>query len=344
MSVASSDHTNKNANNHASIITVGNAIVDVIAQASDDFITEQGMMKNAMNLIDADRATALYERIGPAIEVSGGSAANTAAGIALLGGHAGFIGKIGDDMLGRIFRHDINAIGVKSHLAAEEALQTACSYILVTPDKQRTMNTYLGASITLKPDDMNADAIAAADIVYIEGYLYDAPEGPACWDKIAGVAHAAGTKIAISLSDGWCVERHRQAMHQFVRDHCDMVLCNAEEARLMFNSDKDDAIRQLRQLVAEAVITDGGNGSIACVGDAIATITPDRDIPVMDTTGAGDLYAAGYLYARHQGADLNTAVNLATITASEVISHIGARPQADLIALASPHMPDHFFG
>jgi sugar/nucleoside kinase (ribokinase family) len=334
----------ENANNHASIVTVGNAIVDVIAKATDQFIAEQGMMKNAMNLIDADRATTLYDAIGPATEVSGGSAANTAVGISLLGGHAGFIGKVGTDMLARIFRHDIKAVGVKALLAADADLQTACSYILITPDKKRTMNTYLGASIALKPEDMNADAIAAADIVYIEGYLYDAPDGPACWDKMATVAREAGTKIAISLSDGWCVERHRPAMHQFIKDHCDMVLCNSEEAEIMFQTDKDNAIRQMRQLVAEAAITDGENGSIAFAGNDLVSITPDPDIAVMDTTGAGDLYASGYLYARHNGADLDMAIKLATITASEAISHIGARPQADLIEIAKPAMPTEFFG
>jgi sugar/nucleoside kinase (ribokinase family) len=206
------------------------------------------------------------------------------------------------------------------------------------------MNTYLGASIALKPEDMNADAIAAADIVYIEGYLYDAPDGPACWDKMATVAREAGTKIAISLSDGWCVERHRPAMHQFIKDHCDMVLCNSEEAEIMFQTDKDNAIRQMRQLVAEAAITDGENGSIAFAGNDLVSITPDPDIAVMDTTGAGDLYASGYLYARHSGADLDIAIKLATITASEAISHIGARPQADLIEIAKPAMPTEFFG
>ncbi|MGB1035756.1 MAG: adenosine kinase [Candidatus Puniceispirillales bacterium] len=327
---------------HASIVTVGNAIVDVIAHATDQFITDQGMMKNAMNLIDADRANTLYNSIGPATEISGGSAANTAVGIALLGGHASFIGKVGQDLLARIFRHDIQAVGVNAVLADQADLQTACSYILVTPDKNRTMNTYLGASIALAPDDINAEAIAAADIVYIEGYLYDAPKGPACWDKIADVAHEAGTRIAISLSDGWCVDRHRTAMHQFVKDHCDMVLCNTEEAKLMFNTDKDDAIRQMRQLVAEAAITDSEKGSIAFAGADMATITPDPNTPVLDTTGAGDLYASGYLYARHNGADLDTAIKLATITAGEAISHIGARPQTDLIQLAHPAMPKDF--
>lgn len=333
----------KHATDYAKIVTIGNAIVDVIAQATDQFITDQGMMKNSMNLIDADRASTLYDAIGPAIEVSGGSAANTAVGITLLGGHAGFIGKVGEDLLGRIFRHDINAVGVDTFLATEPDFQTACSYILVTPDKQRTMNTYLGASIALKPEDMNDEAIVAADIVYIEGYLYDAPDGPACWDKIAKVARQAGTKIAISLSDGWCVERHRQAMHQFVKDHCDMVLCNSEEAKLLFKADKDDAIRQMRQLVDEAAITDGANGSIAFAGDNITSISPKKNLPVMDTTGAGDLYASGYLYARYNGSDLDTAIKLATITASEVISHIGARPQIDLIELAAPEMPKQFF-
>ncbi len=328
--------------NSAAILTIGNAIVDVIAQASDDFVKDQGMIKNAMNLIDAARADDLYQAIGPATESSGGSAANTAAGIAFLGGNAGFIGKVGEDALGRIFNHDISAVGVDLHVAIDPQLQTACSYILVTPDKKRTMNTYLGASIELRPDDMNAAAIAAADVVYIEGYLYDAPAGPACWDKIVEIAKAAGTKIAISLSDEWCVDRHRAAMVDFITQHTDMVLCNLDEAKLLFQTDKENAIQQLRQMVGEAAITDGPNGSLAFAGDDMAEIDADLDIQVLDTTGAGDLYASGYLYARHKGASLQDAISLARLTASEVISHIGARPHTDLKQMASQHLPALF--
>jgi len=328
--------------NSAAILTIGNAIVDVIAQASDDFVTEQGMMKNAMNLIDAERADQLYQAIGPATESSGGSAANTAAGIAFLGGNAGFIGKVGEDILGRIFRHDIEAIGVDLHVAIDAQLQTACSYILVTPDKKRTMNTYLGASIELRPEDMNPAAIAAADIVYIEGYLYDAPAGPACWDKIVDIAKAAGTKIAISLSDEWCVDRHRKAMVDFITQHTDIVLCNLDEVKLLFQTDKENAIQQLRQMVAEAAITDGPHGSLAFAGDDIAETDADLDVQVLDTTGAGDLYASGYLYARHKGASLKDAISLARLTASEVISHIGARPQTDLREMVSQQFPALF--
>lgn len=330
------------APNYASILTIGNAIVDVIAQATDDFVAEQGMIKNAMNLIDADRADQLYDAIGPATESSGGSAANTAAGIAFLGGSAGFIGKVGEDVLGRIFRHDIEAVGVDLHVAIDPQLQTACSYILVTPDKKRTMNTYLGASIELQPDDMNTAAIAAADIVYIEGYLYDAPSGPACWDKIVKTAKAAETKIAISLSDEWCVDRHRGAMIDFITNHTDIVMCNLDEAKLLFQTDKDNAITALRQIVSEAAITDGPNGSLAFMGEDMAEIDADHDVKVLDTTGAGDLYASGYLYARHQGAGLQDAIGLASITASEVISHIGARPQTDLKAMTSQQFPALF--
>jgi len=315
------------------IVTIGNAIVDIIARADDRFIIDQGMQKSAMNLIDAERASSLYDAIGPATEISGGSAANTAVGIVACGGQAGFIGKISDDMLGRIFSHDIQAAGVKFTPVYAEGNQTASSTILVTPDTERTMNTHLGASITLGPDDMDEDLIAGAEWVYLEGYLFDAPAGPNCYARVAEIARASQTKVAVSLSDAWCVERHHAALSAFLAEHTHLVFGNEDEILTLFPGPFDAAIRQITNMVEEAVITCGAAGSLAVRGEGKARVAADTNLRVVDTTGAGDLYAGGYLFARQKGHDLETSARIATIAASEVISHIGARPQEDLTQL-----------
>ena len=315
------------------IVTIGNAIVDIIARADDKFILDQGMQKSAMNLIDAERASSLYDAIGPATEISGGSAANTAVGIVACGGKAGFIGKISEDMLGRIFSHDIRAAGVVFTPVYAENNQTASSTILVTPDSERTMNTHLGASITLGPDDMDEALIAGAEWVYLEGYLFDAPRGPDCYARVAEIAGANGTKVAVSLSDAWCVERHHAPLSAFLADHTDLVFGNEDEILTLFPGSFDDAVRQITGMVEEAAITRGAGGSLAVRGVDKARVEADSAVRVVDTTGAGDLYAGGYLYARQKGHDLETAARIATIAASEVISHIGARPQEDLTKL-----------
>ncbi|XDZ65581.1 adenosine kinase [Alphaproteobacteria bacterium LSUCC0684] len=315
------------------IVTIGNAIVDIIALADDQFIIDQGMQKSAMNLIDAERASSLYDAIGPATEISGGSAANTAVGIVACGGQAGFIGKISEDMLGRIFSHDIQAAGVMFTPVYAEGNQTASSTILVTPDTERTMNTHLGASITLGPDDMDEDLIAGAEWVYLEGYLFDAPAGPDCYARVAEIARASRTKVAVSLSDAWCVERHHTALSAFLAEHTSLVFGNEDEILTLFPGPFDAAIRQVTAMVEEAVITCGAAGSLVVRGDSQARVAADTNLRVVDTTGAGDLYAGGYLFARQKGHDLETSARIATIAASEVISHIGARPQEDLSQL-----------
>ena len=312
------------------IVTIGNAIVDVIAKADDQFITDQGMDKSAMNLIDADRASMLYDAIGPAIEVSGGSAANTAVGVSCFGGSAGFIGKIADDVLGKIFTHDIIAAGVSFPPVYDTDNPTACSFILVTPDTERTMNTYLGACITLNANDMNEELIAKADWAYLEGYLFDAPEGPGCYARVADIARANNTKIALSLSDAWCVERHHDALMTFMADHTDLVFGNEDELLSLFPGDFDAALKQLPELVAEAAITSGAKGSIALTSTEQVHVPADKLVQVVDTTGAGDLYASGYLFGRQRGNGLEQSAQLATIAAAEIISHIGARPMDDL--------------
>ena len=310
----------------ASIVTIGNAIVDIISKADDQFIIDQGMEKSAMNLIDGDRASQLYDAIGPAMEVSGGSAANTAVGISSFGGSAGFIGKISEDLLGKVFTHDISAAGVAFPPVYDADHPTACSFILVTPDTERTMNTYLGACITLNEDDMNEELIAGADWVYLEGYLFDAPRGPGCYQRVAEIAHANNTKLALSLSDAWCVERHYDALTGFIADHADLIFGNEDELLSLFPGDFDAAVKRLPELVAEAAITKGAGGSMAVTSGEVVSVPADQDVKVVDTTGAGDLYAAGYLFGRQRGDSLERSAQLATIAASEVISHIGARP------------------
>ena len=310
----------------ASIVTIGNAIVDIISKADDQFIIDQGMEKSAMNLIDGDRSSQLYDAIGPAMEVSGGSAANTAVGISSFGGSAGFIGKISEDLLGKVFTHDISAAGVAFPPVYDADHPTACSFILVTPDTERTMNTYLGACITLNEDDMNEDLIAGADWVYLEGYLFDAPRGPGCYQRVAEIAHAHNTKLALSLSDAWCVERHYDALTGFIADHADLIFGNEDELLSLFPGDFDAAVKRLPELVAEAAITKGAGGSMAVTSGEVVSVPAQQDIKVVDTTGAGDLYAAGYLFGRQRGDGLERSAQLATIAASEVISHIGARP------------------
>ena len=310
----------------ASIVTIGNAIVDIISKADDQFIIDQGMEKSAMNLIDGDRASQLYDAIGPAMEVSGGSAANTAVGISSFGGSAGFIGKISEDLLGKVFTHDISAAGVAFPPVYDADHPTACSFILVTPDTERTMNTYLGACITLNEDDMNEELIAGADWVYLEGYLFDAPRGPGCYQRVAEIAHANNTKLALSLSDAWCVERHYDALTGFIANHADLIFGNEDELLSLFPGDFDAAVKRLPELVAEAAITKGAGGSMAVTSGEVVAVPAQQDIKVVDTTGAGDLYAAGYLFGRQRGDGLERSAQLATIAASEVISHIGARP------------------
>ncbi len=315
-----------------SIVTIGNAIVDIIAQSDDAFIHQEGMDKNAMNLIDGARATSLYEMIGPAMEISGGSAANTAAGIASLGGNSGFIGKIADDTMGQIFHHDIKKAGVEFTPAYADENQTACSIILVTPDTQRTMNTFLGASVALTPDDMDEDMIAAADWVYLEGYLFDAPLGPACYQRVADIAHFHQTKVSVSLSDAWCVQRHYDDLTAFLANHTDLIFGNEDELMSLFPDEDNiaDALHRLPELTPEAVITLGKNGSIIIAGDATIAVDARHPAKVLDTTGAGDLYAAGYLFGRQMQLDFNQSARIATLAATEIITHIGARPQVSL--------------
>lgn len=318
------------------VITIGNAIVDVIAQAEDSFLDEYGVVKGSMNLIDEDRAEQLYNAMGPALESSGGSASNTAAGVAALGGKAAYIGKVKQDTLGDIFNHDIKAIGVD--FASERATQgpaTARSFILVTPDAQRTMNTYLGACVNLTVEDIDPAYIARGQVTYMEGYLWDRDEAKEAFIKAAKAATDAGREASLSLSDTFCVDRHRESFQDLVEGHIDLLFANEEEIKALYQIDDfDAALEKMRDKCKITAVTRGEKGSVILAGDQTITVAAAAVDKVVDTTGAGDAYAAGFLYGYTQGKDLETCAKLGGITAAEVISHYGPRPEADLKELA----------
>jgi sugar/nucleoside kinase (ribokinase family) len=317
------------------VVGIGNAIVDVISQSDDAFLAAQAMDKGAMMLIDESRAEAIYGAMGSGIEASGGSAGNTVAGIASLGGKAGYIGKVRDDLLGKVYRHDITATGVAFPTpAATTGPATARCLILVTPDAQRTMNTFLGACVGLGPDDVDADFVASAQVTYLEGYLYDPPLAQVAFRKAAQIAHAAGRKVALSLSDSFCVHRHRQAFLDFVEGHVDVLFANEAELTALFETENlDTAVESVRRLTGLAAVTRGARGSVIVTHDQIIEVPAAAVARVVDTTGAGDLYAAGFLYGLTRNLPLAECGRIGGIAAAEIISHYGARPETPLAAL-----------
>jgi adenosine kinase len=319
------------------IIGIGNAIVDVLARTEDDFLVRHGMPKGTMQLIDEARAGAIYDAMGPAIEISGGSAANTTVGAASLGARAAFIGKVKQDQLGQVFAHDIRAAGVTFATApAAAGPSTGRCYVLVTPDGERTMNTYLGAAQDLYPSDIDADAIAAASFTYLEGYLWDPPHAKEAFLKAAKVAHAAERSVALSLSDVFCVERHRVEFLELIRaGTVDIVLANEHELRSLYHTaDFNTALAAVRQDARLAAITLSEKGCIVVSREGTSAVPAVPVERVVDATGAGDLFAAGFLVGLARGADDRTAARLGALAAAEVISHLGARPQSSLAALA----------
>ncbi|MEA2755093.1 MAG: hypothetical protein QOJ54_1382 [Aliidongia sp.] len=314
------------------VVGIGNAIVDVIAHADDDFLAASSMVKGGMALIDEARAEAIYAGMGPGLEMSGGSAGNTIAGIASLGGRAAYIGKVRDDVLGKVFRHDITSAGVEFPTpAATDGPATARCMILVTPDAQRTMNTFLGACVNLGPEDIDAALIARAQVTYLEGYLYDPPLAQEAFRKASGIAHAAGRKVSLSLSDSFCVQRHRAAFLELVDHHIDILFANEAEITALFETtDFDEATRRLRGLCDLAAVTRGAAGSVVVAGTEIIEVPAAPVSRIVDTTGAGDLYAAGFLYGLTQGKPLAECGRLASLAAAEIISHYGARPETPL--------------
>jgi sugar/nucleoside kinase (ribokinase family) len=319
------------------VIGIGNAIVDVLARADDDFLLRHGMRKGTMALIDEVRAGAIYDAMGPAVEISGGSAANTIVGVASLGARAGFVGKVKRDVLGDVFAHDIRAAGVEfATPAATAGPSTGRCYVLVTPDGERTMNTYLGAAQELYPADIDADVIAGAGITYLEGYLWDPPHAKVAFLKAAEIAHAAERRVALSLSDVFCVDRHRAEFLDLIRTGAvDIVFANERELYSLYaTADFDTALAQLREDAGLAVITRSEKGCLV-VSRAGTEAVPAAPVErVVDATGAGDLFAAGFLVGLAREADHRTAARLGALAAAEVISHLGARPEASLKALA----------
>ncbi len=319
------------------IVGLGNAIVDVIARAEDDVLIRHGMHKGGMALIDETRANAIYDAMGPAIEVSGGSAANTIVGAASFGARAAFIGKVKNDELGRTFAHDIRASGVAFCTeAANEGPPTARCYILVTPDGQRTMNTYLGAAQDLRPEDVDAATVAGSAITYLEGYLWDPQSAKDAFVKAAKIAHEAGRQVALTLSDAFCVDRWRDEFLGLLRSRTvDLLFANEAELHSLYQTaDFDTALRALRQDARLAVVTRSEKGCVVVSPDqtlAIRAYPVDR---VVDTTGAGDLFASGFMVGLARGTDLAVAARLGALAAAEVIQHLGARPETSLMALA----------
>lgn len=320
------------------VLALGNAIVDVIASAEDAMLAEEGMTKGSMALIEAERAEALYARMGPGREVSGGSAANSLAGIAALGGKCAFIGQVADDQLGEVFRHDIRAAGVDFDVPARDrTTPTGRCLILVTPDGERTMSTFLGASQILSPELVDADLIAASEIVYLEGYLWDPEEPRAAMRRAIAAAKEAGRKVAFTLSDGFVVERHREDILKMIAaGEIDILFANESEiGSLAGHDDFDKAVSETAKNVPLLVVTRSAKGAVAVQDGERFEVAAEPVEKVVDTTGAGDLFAAGVLAGLGQGRSVPDCLKMGAVAAAEIISHFGARPEADLKALVA---------
>ena len=318
------------------VVGIGNAIVDVLAKADDAFLKRQGLAKGTMALIDAARAEVLYAEMGEGIEASGGSAANTIAGLASLGGRGAYVGKLRDDELGAIFAHDLKSIGVAFKTPPlTSGPPTARCLILVTPDAQRTMNTFLGACVELGPEDIDPELISAAQVTYLEGYLFDPPRAMEAFRKAAELAHKAGRKVALSLSDPFCVGRHRADFLELVDKHVDVLFANEHEIASLYQTEHFElAAEAVRGHCEIAVLTRSERGSSIVTAKAMLHVAPAPVARVVDSTGAGDLYAAGFLYGLTHGRDLETCGKLGSLCAGEVIGHFGARPETSLKILA----------
>jgi sugar/nucleoside kinase (ribokinase family) len=314
------------------VVGIGNAIVDVIARSDEAMLERHGLPKGAMTLIDAEQAHALYESMGPAQERSGGSVANSMAGIASLGGQGAFIGKVRNDQLGGIFRHDIRAVGTRFDSApAEHGPPTARCLVFVTPDAQRTMATFLGVSTAFAPEDVDARLIGQAKITYLEGYLWDAPPAKEAFVQAAKAAHHAGRRVALSLSDPFCVERHRESFRDLVDGHVDILFANEAEITALYQVDTfDEALQHVRGHCEIAALTRSEKGSLVLSGEDVHVVDAEPVERLVDTTGAGDLYAAGFLYGFTKGYSLYDCGRIGAIAAAEVVGHLGARPETPL--------------
>jgi sugar/nucleoside kinase (ribokinase family) len=319
------------------VLAIGNAIFDVLVQTDEKFLADHGMTKGGMALIDETRAVSIYRDMGPATEISGGSAANTIVGIANLGARAAYVGKVKDDQIGRLYTHDIRAAGVAFETkAASDGPATGCSYILVTGDGERTMNTYLGAAQQLMPDDIDAAQITASSVIYLEGYLWDPKNAKEAFVKAATIAHEAGREVALTLSDSFCVDRYRDEFLELMRRRTvDLVFANEAELHSLYQtSDFDTALKQLRNDTKLGVVTRSEKGCVVASKDGVIAVPAFPIERMVDTTGAGDLFAAGFLFGLVRNAGYENAGRLGALAAAEVIQHIGARPQVSLKQLA----------
>jgi fructokinase len=322
------------------VVGIGNAIVDVLVQADDDLIDNFELTKGTMALVDEAQAERLYASVGPGLETSGGSAANTLAGVAQLGGRAGFIGRVRNDQLGGIFTHDIRSVGARFDTpAATEGPSTARCLILVTPDAQRTMCTYLGASLGLDPADLDLEMVAQAKVLYLEGYLWDSDEAKAAFITAAEVARAHGGEVALSLSDAFCVERHRESFQELVDGHVDILFANEMEITALYKANSfEEAADQVRGRCKLAALTRSEQGSVVLNGAGTHSVAPFQLGPLLDTTGAGDLYAAGFLHAYTQGQAVDACGRLGSLCAGQVVTQLGPRPQGSLKQLVTQHL------
>jgi len=317
------------------VLGIGNAIVDVISHADDAFLGRHGLVKGSMMLIDEARAESLYADMGPGVEISGGSCGNTMAGVASFGGRGAYVGKVRDDQLGAVFGHDLTATGVSFETPrATSGPSTARCLILVTPDAQRTMNTYLGACTGLGPDDIDVERVAAAEVTYVEGYLWDAPAAKQAVLKAFDAAHAAGRKVSITLSDSFCVHRYRTEFRDLIRSKVDILFGNESEIKALYEVDTFEAAMEATRKEAKiAALTRSEKGSVVVKGSETYAVPAAPVARVVDTTGAGDLYAAGFLFGFTHGKPLAECARLGGIAAAEVISHVGARPEQALKTL-----------
>jgi len=318
--------------NKFDVLGIGNAIVDILVQVDDDFLKSENIAKSGMHLVDAKTSAALYEKLGQAVECSGGSAGNTIAGLASLGSDVAYIGKVHGDQLGTVFRHDVKSLGVTFDTSPDSDGQpTATSLVMVTPDAERTMCTFLGACVNLTEDDIDEDMVANSAITYMEGYLWDPENAKAAFRKAIKVAHKADQLTSLSLSDPFCVERHQEEFLGLVEHNIDILFANEDEIKKLYDTDDfDKAAREVQKHCAITAITRGAEGCVIVSRDDIIAVNGRSVNNLVDTTGAGDLFAAGFLHGLTKGLDLATCGRIGNLTASEVITHMGARPDVNL--------------
>jgi sugar/nucleoside kinase (ribokinase family) len=322
------------------VVGIGNAIVDVLTHADDRFLERHALNKGTMTLIDAATADSLYAAMGPAVEVSGGSAANTIAALASLGGKGAFIGKVRDDQLGGIFRHDILSLGITYRTTpAADGPSTGRCLVFVTPDAHRTMQTFLGASAELGPEDVDEELIASSRVTYLEGYLWDRPRAREAFAKAAGIAHQARHRVALSLSDPFCVDRHRADFADLIDSHIDVLFANEDEIVSLYQVHSfDAALQRVRHHCEVAVLTRSEKGSVVVANSEIHIVDAEPAVQVIDTTGAGDAFAAGFLFGYTRGMGLDACARIGSVAAAEVISHFGARAETPLAHLVQKHL------